>query len=123
VTRLTIGMVALVVVVGVVFTRAASGSTTTLRMQRIIRHEFGPGQLGRVMNCIAWRESNMRPWASNLRDANGGSYGLLQLNGIWRNHGETIHHFARRMHNPWQNVRLAHQLVRARGLEPWGGGC
>jgi len=121
VTRLTIGLVALVVVVGVVFTRAAAG--TTLQMQRIIRAEFGPGQLGLTMRCIAVRESHLNPKASNLRDANGGSYGLFQINGIWRRPGETTRHFAWRMHNPWNNARMAHRLVRARGLEPWGGGC
>lgn len=111
----------LVLAVVLAVTRSASGGP--LQMQRIIRAEFGPGRLGLVMNCIAWRESQMRPWVSNWHDINGGSHGLLQINGVWRSPGETIRHFARRMHNPWQNVRLAHRLVRARGLEPWGGGC
>ena len=110
-------------VLALAFVLVPSGQANALRMQHIIRSVFGSGWLGATMNCIAWRESTMHPWASNWTDSNGGSHGLFQINGIWRTRGETPRHFAIRMHNPWNNVRMARRLYLARGLEPWGGDC
>lgn len=94
-----------------------------IRMTQVIHSEFGYGWLGRTMTCIAKRESHLRARAANWHDSNGGSFGLFQINGVWRHQGESTMHFARRMWNPIANVRLARQLYRTRGLEPWGGGC
>jgi hypothetical protein len=40
-------------------------------------HELG------TLRKIANAESACQPWAHNVKDPNGGSYGLLQINGFW----------------------------------------
>jgi hypothetical protein len=88
-----------------------------------IRQEFGTGWLGGCFAHIAWRESRFNPRASNWTDANGGSHGALQINGVWRRVGETPHAFAVRMYDPRQNAALAHNIYRRYGLAPWGSPC
>lgn len=36
-----------------------------------------------TLRQIAAAESNCQPWAHNPTDPNGGSYGILQINGFW----------------------------------------
>jgi hypothetical protein len=92
-------------------------------MRHVIRSTFGYGSVGDTMLCIAKRESHLRPRAANWTDSNGGSFGLFQINGVWRHRHESTMHFARRMWNPVTNAKFARWLLRTRGLEPWGGSC
>lgn len=92
------------------------------RMEALIYKTFGAGWQGRTMVCIARRESGLNPRAANYRDVNGGSYGLLQLNGVHRWRGESLSQFQRRMWNPYTHLVAAKRLARG-GLGPWGGGC
>jgi hypothetical protein len=85
-----------------------------------IRQEFGTGWLGGCFARIAWRESRFDARASNWADANGGSHGALQINGVWRRRGESPAAFAQRMYDPAANARLAHQIYRRYGVQPWG---
>jgi hypothetical protein len=41
-----------------------------------------PDELQTLMSVVK-AESECYPWAHNLGDPNGGSYGLLQINGFW----------------------------------------
>lgn len=93
------------------------------KMVRLIHREFGHGRLGRVMECIARRESGLNPRAANWTDSHGGSFGLLQLNGVHSPTGHAYAAWVHRMWNPVVNLRVAHRLYRAAGLEPWNGGC
>lgn len=93
------------------------------RMVRLIHREFGYGWLGRTMVCIARRESGLNPRAANYQDTRGGSFGLLQLNGVHSPTGYAYRAWIHRMWLPKQNLRRAHRLYRAEGLGPWGGGC
>ena len=36
-----------------------------------------------TLRYIAHAESRCMPWAHNLKDPNGGSYGIMQINGFW----------------------------------------
>jgi hypothetical protein len=96
------------------------------QMKQIIYQFFGTGWLGQTMVCIATRESNLNPWASNWRDSNGGSHGLFQINGANAPGGWASRSWIRRMYNPVINTATAYALYRRSGLAPWsatGGGC
>jgi hypothetical protein len=99
--------------------RLSTGSVRALIVER-----FGSGWLGREMVCIARRESELRPRAVNWRDVHAdgsrGSFGLFQ---IGRLHAHYVAGEWRRLLNPAVNVRVAWQLYRTDGLNPWGGGC
>jgi hypothetical protein len=94
-----------------------------------IAAEFGAGPLGACFWKIAARETGgtFNPRAANWHDrhADGsrGSFGALQIGALWRRHGETVAHFARRMFDPAANARLARRLYERFGLAPWGGSC
>lgn len=96
--------------------------TEAQKMEGLIYKTFGHGWQGRTMVCIARRESGLNPRAANYHDSNGGSYGLLQLNGVHRWRGESLAQFQRRMWNPYTHLQAAKRLARG-GLGPWGGGC
>jgi len=105
--------------------RADNYGTTSkerAQMTALIYKTFGTGWQGRTMLCIAKRESGLNPRAANYRDSNGGSYGLLQLNGVHRWSNESLSQFQRRMWNPVTHLIAAKRLARG-GLGPWGGGC
>jgi Lysozyme like domain len=128
--RLTLTAVLVAVVLTIGWTRAASsdnyGNATPAvkaRMVRLIHRTFDRYGVSGVMLCIVNRESGFAPTAANWRDSNGGSFGLFQINGIWRHRGESTAAFARRMFNPYANAAVAVQLYRASGLRPWGNGC
>jgi soluble lytic murein transglycosylase-like protein len=42
-----------------------------------------PANQRTVLESVMWRESNCTPNAYNSRDPNGGSRGLMQINGFW----------------------------------------
>lgn len=85
---------------------------------KIIQARFGHGWLGRTMLCIARRESGLNPRAANWRDANGGSHGLFQINGVHRGKLDWG-----RIYDPHYNTLAAWRLYKGAGLSPWGGGC
>lgn len=85
------------------------------KMERIIYAKFGNGWQGRTAVCIARAESGLNPRAANWGDANGGSHGLFQINGIHRwayGKGKTS------IYNPWHNTNVAYRL--SRGGSSWG---
>jgi len=42
-----------------------------------------PADQRTVLESVMWRESNCTPNAYNSKDPNGGSRGLMQINGFW----------------------------------------
>ncbi len=42
-----------------------------------------PADQRTVLESVMWRESNCTPNAHNSKDPNGGSRGLMQINGFW----------------------------------------
>ena len=94
------------------------------KMKSIIYAEFGHNWRGDAMVRCARRESGFNPRAANWRDSHGGSFGLLQINGVHnRGYGYATPKFIQAMFDPYQNVRMAHKLMNGAGLGPWGGGC
>jgi len=98
-----------------------------LRPAAIIRAYFGTGWLGACMVDIAWRESRLRPHATNWLDVHSdgsrGSFGLFQIGAVHRAAGETVAAFRLRMLQPRANARMARRLYLSAGLSPWGGRC
>jgi hypothetical protein len=83
---------------------------------------FGPRYGPTMVRCMN-RESGGNPLAANYGDSNGGSYGLLQLNGAHRWRGESMTAFRARMWNPVTHLQAAKRLFDSDGFRPWGGGC
>jgi len=119
---IAITFVMLVSAIGASADNYGTNGTERARMTTLIYKTFGTGWQGRTMLCIAKRESGLNPRAANYHDSNGGSYGLLQLNGVHRWGGESLAQFQRRMWNPVTHLQAAKRLARG-GLGPWGGGC
>jgi hypothetical protein len=92
-----------------------------------IRHEFGTGRLAGCFTAIAWRESryNARAanWTDRHADGSRGSFGLFQIGALWRQPGESVAAFARRLYDPAASAALAHRIYRRYGLQPWGNRC
>lgn len=99
------------------------GTTPTRAKQsaELVYRAFGGGWAGACAVRIMWRESGGNPRAANYRDANGGSYGLLQLNGAHRWRGESLAAFQRRMWNVSSHLAAAVRLYRGSGFSPWRG--
>ncbi len=93
------------------------------RMVALVHRTFDRYGVASVMLCIVNRESGFNPKAANWHDSHGGSFGLWQINGVWKHAGESVQHFAGRMFNPYTNAAYALALYRSSGLGPWGGGC
>lgn len=91
------------------------------QMTALVYKTFGYGWQGRCMVRIMWRESGGNPRAANYGDSNGGSYGLLQLNGAHRWSGETLTQFRARMWNPTTHLAAAKRLYQSSGFSPWRG--
>lgn len=91
------------------------------RMTALVYKTFGNGWQGRCMVKIMWRESGGNPRAANYSDSNGGSYGLLQLNGAHRWSGESMTAFRARMWNPVTHLVAAKRLYNGSGFGPWRG--
>jgi SLT domain-containing protein len=114
-------------VIATAFVSAASadnyGTTRSeaASMTRLVYQTFGSGWEGRCMVRIMWRESGGNPHAANYGDSNGGSYGLLQLNGVHRWAGESLAAFQRRMWNPYSHLAAAKRLYDRGGFAAWGG--
>jgi hypothetical protein len=100
---------------------------TPLRPAALIRAYFGTGWLGACMIRIAWRESRLRPhatnWTDHHSDGSVGSFGLFQIGAVHRAAGEPVSRFRLRMLDPRANVRMARRLYLSGGLSPWGGSC
>jgi hypothetical protein len=122
-----IAALAAIVLLAVAEQARGDRSSRAREVVNAITREFGAGPTGACFWRIAWRESRLDPHAANLTDrhADGsrGSFGALEIGALWRRHGETVDHFAHRMFDPAQNARLAHELYRRYGLQPWGGRC
>ncbi len=110
-----------------VFVSAAQGDnygttrSESSRMTQLVYKTFGWGWEGRCMVRIMWRESGGNPRAANYGDSNGGSYGLLQMNGAHRWRSETLAQFRARMWNPTSHLAAAKRLYDSSGFSPWGG--
>lgn len=115
------------VLIAATFTSAATAdnygtsSTQAAQMTALVYKTFGHGWQGRCMVRIMWRESGGNPRAANYHDSNGGSYGLLQLNGAHKWRGETLSQFQQRMWNPATHLAAARRLYNGSGFGPWGG--
>ena len=95
------------------------GNSTKAAVRAEVAKQFPSWTHSRVY-CIIGRESGWNPRAVNWRDANGGSHGLFQINGInRRTMGESL--WAKR-YTIWGSVRMAYLLWRGRGFAPWSGG-
>jgi hypothetical protein len=97
-----------------------TNSAEKAQMKAMILKTFGTGYVGQCFLRIANRESGFNPRAANYHDSNGGSYGLLQLNGVHRWRGESLSQFQRRMWNPVTHLIAAKRLARG-GFGPWRG--
>jgi hypothetical protein len=96
-----------------------TSTTSQTNIVRMIYAKFGTGYIGRTMVCIARRESGLNPRAANWRDANGGSHGLFQINGIHRGWVDF-----KRIYDPAYNIQVAYRLSKnGRSLGPWNGHC
>lgn len=125
-----------IVVLFIVATARADNYGTTPAKYRIskqmVLNTFGNGWEGQMMVRCMDRESGGNPLAANYGDSNGGSFGLLQLNGAHRWRGESMRAFMARMWNPRTHLIAAKRLYDAskasaythhNGFEPWGGRC
>jgi hypothetical protein len=91
------------------------------RMTRLIHRYFDPTGYGDTMVRCAARESGFNPRAVNWA---GPVFGLLQIRyGVWSHPWESLMHFAYRMWNPRNNLRLGLQILRRQGIAAWNGGC
>ena len=71
------------------------------------------------MSCIINRESGYNPNAVNWNDANGGSHGLAQVNGIHRQAFADIWPLRYTIRG---GIEMAYRLWHACGYTPWNGG-
>jgi hypothetical protein len=116
-----------IAVIAMAFASAASADSygtsrsESASMTALVYKTFGTGYAGRCMVRIMWRESGGNPRAANYHDSNGGSYGLLQLNGAHRWRGESLAQFQQRMWNPATHLAAAKRLCNGSGFGPWGG--
>jgi hypothetical protein len=97
----------------------------------MVMKTFGPRYGPTMVRCMN-RESGGNPLAANWGDSNGGSFGLLQLNGVHRWRSESMAQFRARMWNPVTHLQAAKRLFDSarrdrssgyNGFAPWGGGC
>lgn len=82
-----------------------------------------PGWSVSRMSCIVARESGFNPRAVNWRDANGGSHGLGQINGVHRYAFRDVWHLRYTIRG---GVQMMYRLWRAAGYSPWAStrhGC
>lgn len=91
-----------------------SGATRAKVTREVYR--YWSGWEARRMLYIIGRESGFNPRAVNWSDANGGSHGLCQVNGIHRGT------FARLWHLRYTikaGMEMCYRLYRAAGWGPW----
>ncbi len=110
-----------------VVTRASADNYGTspsqyAKSKAMVMKVFGPRYGPTMVRCMN-RESGGNPHASNWGDSNGGSFGLLQLNGAHRWRSESMAQFRARMWNPVTHLIAAKRLFDSSGFGPWGGGC
>lgn len=82
-------------------------------------YRYWSGNDARRMLCIIGRESGYNPRAVNRGDANGGSHGLAQANGIWaRTMGATWN----RRYTISGGMEIAYRIWKSSGWRAWSGG-
>lgn len=91
------------------------------QMEALVYQTFGNGYAGRCFIRIMYRESGGNPLAANYGDSHGGSFGLMQLNGVHKWIGESWTAFKKRMFNPRTHLQAALRLYQTSGFSPWGG--
>jgi hypothetical protein len=77
------------------------------------------GNIRRVM----YRESRCRSTAWNPKDPNGGSHGLMQINGSnvgWAKRNGWLTNY-RDLYNPQVNLKVSLELWKLYGWRPWAG--
>jgi len=117
---------AVVVVAALVVETARATDRQQLAAAAAIRQAFGTGPTAGCFMAIADRETGhtFDPRAANWNDRHSdgsrGSFGLFQIGALWRDRGETVQHFARRMFDPRAAARLARRLFDRYGVQPWG---
>jgi hypothetical protein len=116
--------VTIIVVLALAFASAASadnyGGVSSATKQRVLRELARyPGWSVSRMACIVGRESGFNPRAVNWNDANGGSHGLGQINGIHRHRFANVWHLRYTIRG---GVEMMYRLWRASGYSPWYGG-
>ena len=80
------------------------------------------------LSRIVWRESRCLPEAYNGKDPNGGSYGLMQINGYWCT-ANSLHprgylarigvHDCQQLFDPLVNLQAAYTIWQLSGWSPW----
>lgn len=89
---------------------------------------YGNAVAREMVRCMN-RESHGNRFAANTHDSHGGSYGLLQLNGVHRWRSESLAQFKARMFNVKSHLEAAVRLYNGarhaygNGFQPWGGWC
>jgi SLT domain-containing protein len=121
-------LLALAIVIVLAFASTAgadnygTNSAQYAKSKAMVMKTFGPKYGPTMVRCMN-RESGGNPHASNWGDSNGGSFGLLQLNGAHRWRSETMAQFRARMWNPVTHLIAAKRLFDSSGFGPWGGWC
>jgi soluble lytic murein transglycosylase-like protein len=80
-----------------------------------------------VVTYVAWKESRCIPDVANLKDKNGGSFGLMQINNVWTRRliREGIIKSRNELYNPQKNMNAAFfvwtQSIKTSryGWKPW----
>ena len=74
-----------------------------------------------IMTAVAGRESKWNPSQVNPTDPNGGSYGLLQINGGWNTgYGQATNSWASQILQPQQNADEAYRIAGGNSLSGLG---
>lgn len=124
-------VLAVIVATVSVFAGSAQANTSSQNARLVYTTftKYYGSSVGTEMVRCMYRESHGNERAANYGDSNGGSYGLLQLNGAHRWRSETIQQFRYRMWNVKEHLAQAVRLFRdakhyyGNGFQPWGGGC
>jgi hypothetical protein len=94
--------------------------------QAAIEAGFPKYEVG-VVTYVAWKESRCTPDAVNLKDEQGGSFGLMQINNVWTRKlvREGIIKSRDELYNPKKNLRAAFFVwtesirISRYGWKPW----
>ena len=101
------------------------GRSTRQAVTQEVHRYWSGWEAESMLRCIR-RESGFNPRAVNWGDANGGSHGLAQINGIHRSAFARIWHLRYTIKG---GVQMAYRLYRGdraeggNGFGPWGGPC
>ena len=103
----------ILLVLGLTLSLISSEYTTQLNkltkeQQEVLKYTIAQGKqnnLGYLLAAIAWKESNLGLWQTNLSDGKYGSY------GIYHNLLEYYINNQKKSNNSWNRSRLAEQLL------------